>query len=274
MIADPSRGPQIGQALKRARSRLGLDIRTVEERTKIRARYLRALEDEEWGAIPGPAYVKGYLRTYAQLLGLDAEVLVDQFRRWHEGQRMGAYPFAEPALRERRRLEARPSRLGPGRISAIFLAGVGLGVLLLVLGLGGADEDDRGGGGRQRAGEERRASGAGDLGGGGEGGRQRPAPGPITLRLLPRVDGISVCLLGEGRQPLIDGQVLAAGQDEGPYTARRFELRFEFGFGRRELVLFVDGKRARLPATSSPVAYRITRPNRIETIDYPGDRCP
>lgn len=268
MIAYPEQGTPIGQALKRARARLGLDIRTVEERTKIRARYLRALEDEEWDAVPGPAYVKGYLRTYAQALGLDAEVLVDEFRRSHGQRQPGPYSFAERALRERRRLETRGSRLGPGRVAAIVLAGAALGALLLVLGLGGAQEDRETGG----AGREGRDAGGGR--GGGSEGKQRPASGPVTLRLLPRVDGISVCLLGDGRQPLIDGQVLAAGQKEGPYTARRFQLRFEFGFGRRELALFVDGERVLLPATSGATAYRIRGPARVETVDYPGDRCP
>jgi cytoskeletal protein RodZ len=72
---------RIGETLKRARTRAGLDIRTAEERTKIRIKYLRALESENWEAIPSPAYAKGFLRTYAGVLGLDPDALVDDYRR-------------------------------------------------------------------------------------------------------------------------------------------------------------------------------------------------
>jgi hypothetical protein len=60
---------QIGEVLKRTRSRHRIDISKVEQETKIRTKYLRALESEEWEVLPGPAYAKGFLRTYAQFLG-------------------------------------------------------------------------------------------------------------------------------------------------------------------------------------------------------------
>ena len=56
--------------------RQGLDIADVEERTKIRAKYLRALENEEWGSLPGPTFVKTFLRTYAEVVGLDPHLPV------------------------------------------------------------------------------------------------------------------------------------------------------------------------------------------------------
>ena len=57
-----------------------LDIADVEMRTKIRAKYLRALENEEFGMLPGPTFVKTFLRTYAEMLGLDPHVLVEEYR--------------------------------------------------------------------------------------------------------------------------------------------------------------------------------------------------
>ena len=57
-----------------------LDIADVEQRTKIRAKYLRALENEEFGMLPGPTFVKTFLRTYAEMLGLDPHVLVEEYR--------------------------------------------------------------------------------------------------------------------------------------------------------------------------------------------------
>ena len=61
----------IGSTLREARMRAHLDITDFEARTKIRAKYLRALEDEEWSLLPGYTYTKGFLRTYADMLGLD-----------------------------------------------------------------------------------------------------------------------------------------------------------------------------------------------------------
>jgi cytoskeleton protein RodZ len=68
--------PGIGETLREARMRQRLDIADVEDRTKIRAKYLRALENEEFGMLPGPTFVKTFLRTYAEMLGLDPHVLV------------------------------------------------------------------------------------------------------------------------------------------------------------------------------------------------------
>ena len=68
----------IGATLGDARRRYGLEVREVEERTKIRAKYLRALENEEWDLLPGPTFVKSFLRTYAEALGLDARLLLEE----------------------------------------------------------------------------------------------------------------------------------------------------------------------------------------------------
>ena len=64
--------------------RARIDISEVEARTKIRAKYLRAIENEEWDLLPGPVYVKSFLRTYGDYLGLDSRMLVDEFKRRYE----------------------------------------------------------------------------------------------------------------------------------------------------------------------------------------------
>jgi cytoskeleton protein RodZ len=71
---------EIGDTLREARSRKGLTLRDVEDATKIRSRYLQALENDDFEVIPGPAFVKGFLRTYASFLGLDADLLVNEYR--------------------------------------------------------------------------------------------------------------------------------------------------------------------------------------------------
>jgi cytoskeletal protein RodZ len=74
----------IGSTLREARMRAGIDITEVETRTKIRAKYLRAIENEEWDMLPGPIYVKSFLRTYSDYLGLDSRSLVDEYKRRFE----------------------------------------------------------------------------------------------------------------------------------------------------------------------------------------------
>src|SRR4051794_24333315 len=74
----------IGDTLREARMRQRLDIADVEERTKIRAKYLRALENEEFGMLPGSTFVKTFLRTYAEVLGLDPHALVEEYRAAYE----------------------------------------------------------------------------------------------------------------------------------------------------------------------------------------------
>ena len=76
--------PEIGATLREARMRARIDIAEIETATKIRAKYLRALENEEWDLLPGPTFVKTFLRTYAEALGLDAKLLVDEYKLRHE----------------------------------------------------------------------------------------------------------------------------------------------------------------------------------------------
>src|SRR5918911_1662953 len=61
------------------RVRQRLDFSEVEQAIKIRGKYLRALEDEQFEALPAPTYVKGFLRVYADYLGLDGQLYVDEF---------------------------------------------------------------------------------------------------------------------------------------------------------------------------------------------------
>ena len=70
---------EIGNSLREARERQGLGYPEIELATKIRAKYIRALEEEDFTAIPGDAYIRGFLRTYADYLGLDSDVYVDEY---------------------------------------------------------------------------------------------------------------------------------------------------------------------------------------------------
>jgi hypothetical protein len=91
---------EIGSSLREARMRQQLELSQAERDTRIRAKYLRALEDERFDVLPGPAYTKGFLRTYADYLGLDAQPFVDEYNTRFAPEEEPAPP---PQLRIRRR---------------------------------------------------------------------------------------------------------------------------------------------------------------------------
>jgi hypothetical protein len=105
---------EIGNSLREARLRQGLDFPEIEQRTKIRGKYLRALEEEQFDLLPGETYVKGFLRSYAEYLGLDGQLYVDEFNsRYVTGE-------DEPPIRPVRRDPF--SRRGRGESRGIVLA--------------------------------------------------------------------------------------------------------------------------------------------------------
>src|SRR5687768_3743683 len=132
--------PEIGETLRETRMRRRIDMTEVEAATKIRAKYLRALENEEWDLLPGPTYVKSFLRTYAEALGLDSKQLVEEYKLRHDPLETGdLQPIRPPSPRDRRR-RSEPPR-GVPRWAVIGV------VLLLILGLlsligQGAEDDD------------------------------------------------------------------------------------------------------------------------------------
>jgi hypothetical protein len=70
---------EIGSTLSEARRRRHLEIADCERLTKIRGKYLRAMEEEDFGILPEPVFLKGFLRTYAEALGVDADLLLDEY---------------------------------------------------------------------------------------------------------------------------------------------------------------------------------------------------
>ena len=115
----------IGTTLREARIRARIDISEVEARTKIRAKYLRAIENEEWDLLPGPVYVKSFLRTYGEFLGVDTRLLVDEYKRRYERP-------ADSDLRPIAPLGRRRPRLGP--IGAVVIVLVAVVAALYLLG--------------------------------------------------------------------------------------------------------------------------------------------
>jgi hypothetical protein len=121
---------EIGNSLREARYRQQLELSDVELATKIRARYLQALEEESFDALPAQTYVKGFLRTYADYLGLDGQLYVDEYNSRYS---VGEDEPREPVIARRtstvhqrhRRLERRGVLLGLaviGILCAFFIA--------------------------------------------------------------------------------------------------------------------------------------------------------
>ena len=106
---------EIGNSLREARLRQGLDFFEIEQSTKIRGKYLRALEDEQFEVLPAQTYVKGFLRSYADYLGLDGQLYVDEFN--------SRYVRGELEDEEEQR-PLKPRVAGPGRGGAFQNKGV------------------------------------------------------------------------------------------------------------------------------------------------------
>jgi hypothetical protein len=105
---------EIGNSLREARERQGLGYPEIELATKIRSKYIRALEEEDFTAIPGDAYIRGFLRTYADYLGLDGDVYADEYA----SRFLTSWRDELPPRRERRRI---PRRQRPLERRAVLL---------------------------------------------------------------------------------------------------------------------------------------------------------
>ena len=97
---ETQRAPNVGEILQTARERKGVDLARAERETKIRARHLMALEAGDLADLPAPVYAKGFLRNYSTYLGLDADEMIDRWRKEIDQPRRALYAAA-------------PARVGP-----------------------------------------------------------------------------------------------------------------------------------------------------------------
>jgi cytoskeleton protein RodZ len=118
----------LGPSLREARLKRGLELDAVQKALRIRRRYLEALEDERFELIPGEVYARGFLREYAEFLGLDSTLYVDEYNArfaHHDDVPIAARPSA-PRLRRERRV--------PAAVAVAALLVVGGGALAWTLG--------------------------------------------------------------------------------------------------------------------------------------------
>ena len=97
---------ELGNNLREARQRRRIDLVIAEQDTKIRSKYLAALETEDFDILPGPVFVRGFLRTYSRYLGLDPQLFIDEynarFGRFEEVDDHASPALGRPGLAQER----------------------------------------------------------------------------------------------------------------------------------------------------------------------------
>ncbi len=258
--------PDIGATLREARMRQRIDISEIESETKIRAKYLRALENEEWDLLPGPTYVKSFLRTYAEALGLDGKLLIEEYKLRHERlSDVEMQPIRPPGARDVRRRR----RMGGGRGWAVL--GV---VALLIVGLYALGRLDVGDGGSDAANttpttpttttKKKRTSStaAGSSTTSKSSSKKKKAqPKLVRLRLVP-TGPVYVCLKRAGGGTVVNGRILQAGSRQPTYRSRRFRLLL----GNSEVRLRVNGRTRAVAPTGGVLGYDVTPPGRVRPL--------
>jgi cytoskeletal protein RodZ len=235
--------PDIGPTLREARMRARIDITEVETRTKIRAKYLRAIENEEWDLLPGPVYVKSFLRTYGDYLGVDSRMLIDEYKRRYERPVDHELRPIAPLGRERDR-QPRGPLLPPWAVIAGVLVVVVLALYLL------------GNTGSQKSTPPTTTSQA-VVHHKGHHRRHHPAapPAPTTAKLeLTATGPVYVCLVNGSGTKLIPGVIYAPGQTIPTETAPKLLLTL----GNASVQMKVNGSSVTVAASSSAIGYAIT----------------
>jgi cytoskeleton protein RodZ len=232
--------PDIGATLQEARMRARIDISEVEAATKIRAKYLRAIENEEWDMLPGPTFVKSFLRTYAEYLGLDARLLVEAYKLRYEPppsdtelQALGA------PVGPRRPRAPRPPRLSRGWI--VGLSVTGLIIVLIILGsIGGGDDETPVATPPTTTAKARPKP------------RPRPAPTVARLTLIPTGE-VYVCLRNSSDK-LIVNTTLSPDTGSKGFRGKRFRLTV----GNASLTMRVNGKELAVQPSATATTFEIT----------------
>ena len=257
---------EIGETLREARMRRRVDMTEVETATKIRGKYLRALENEEWDLLPGPTFVKTFLRTYAEYLELDSRLLVEEYRqRYERPSTQDLTPFAAGRTRGRGgRRRRRLAAWGPGLVVA------GCVVLLLaalwLLGSWPLGEDEEPAGRGAEASPTATPEAGGD-----DGEREQPRrerrPQRVRLQLVATAP-VYVCVVDAGGRQVIDEETLDAGTTTRVLRSKRFLTNF----GNNAIEMRVNGRTFPVAASTGAIGYELRpgrRPRRLSDEQRP-----
>jgi cytoskeleton protein RodZ len=242
----------IGEQLREARVAAGIQLDEAERTIRIRVRYLHALETEDWGVLPGEAYARGFLHTYADYLGLDGAALVDEYNRGVPAT--DAEHPAEMPLESPIRPVGNAAWRRAGTIALVLAAG--LIALFVVLAITGGSGEKGGGkphrkGGRQTATTKTTTT---------------TTPSEASVTLTP-TGTVWVCLVDRSGKPLVNGETLTAGDSRGPFKDRQLQLTL----GNGEMRIELNGKTVPIPSAANPVGFDLTPDgaNPLPTSDRP-----
>jgi cytoskeleton protein RodZ len=237
----------IGATLREARMRAKIDINEVETRTKIRAKYLRAIENEEWDLLPGDVYVKSFLRTYGDFLGLDSRQLIDDFKRQYERPTDHELRPITPLGRDRDRGSRGPRGplIPPWALIGVVLVGIVVALYFL-----GANKPTpttptatHGSVAQQpRRPTHHRAPA-----------KVRTAPATVRLQLTP-TGPVYVCVVDGTGKKLIPGQIFNVGQTIPSETKPKLLITL----GNASVKMKVNGATVAVPPSSSSIGYLLT----------------
>jgi len=236
----------IGSTLREARMRDRIDISEVEAQTKIRAKYLRAIENEEWDLLPGPIYAKSFLRTYGDYLGLDSRMLTDEFkRRYEDPTEHEVRPVGSIPARER---ERRPR--GP-RMPSWAPVGIAVVVIVVILGIvGSASQSPPSASSTHKQTRHPahhrvlpRATTT----------TAAPAPTTASLQLVP-TGTVYACLVNGSGAKLINERTFTTGQTIPTETAPKLLLTL----GNASVQMKVNGKAMAVAPSASAIRLLIT----------------
>ena len=234
----------IGSTLREARMRARIDMTEVEARTKIRAKYLRAIENEEWELLPGPVYVKSFLRTYGDFLGLDSRLLVEEYKRRYERPSVHDTRPISTLSRERER-----AARGPLIPSWAIIGGVVLAIVAALFFIGintnktktPAPAGVHAGTSQHKPRRHHRAP--------------PPKPKTVKLELVP-TGTVYVCLVDGAGNKLIPGQIFSAGQTIPTKIASKMLLTL----GNNAVQMKVNGANVPVNPSASSIGF-LLQPN-------------
>src|SRR2546423_170014 len=226
-----------------------IDIAEVESATKIRAKYLRALENEEFSLLPGNTFVKTFLRTYAEYLGLDSQLLVEESRVDYEPR--GESDLQPMVSRPSRRTERRRplgSRGPPGPGTAVLVVIVAVLAIFVVLGLTGGS----GGGGGGSKGSSTSTQAKKKSSGKAKHKRAaKPKPHSVRLRIVPT--GLTYLCVDRG----VGTPILFNNTTSTPQTFKGKHLRVNIGNAANARG-FSNGKRVAITSQAVATGHQFT----------------
>jgi cytoskeleton protein RodZ len=233
---------EIGARLREARMHAKIDINEVEVSTKIRAKYLRAIENEEWDLLPGEVYAKSFLRTYGEFLGLDTRQLIDDFRRRYESPPdQELRPIAPLGSRERER-QSRGPLIPPWLIVGLVL--IVVVATLYVVGTSSNTPTPTHPVVTQPPHRAHRAHRTTS---------RRTVAGTVKLQLVP-TGQVYVCLVNGTGKALIPGLIYNVGQTIPVKTAPKLLLTL----GNNAVTMKVNGRAFPVAASSGAIGYELS----------------